>query len=481
MFRFTTIKDYHQALQSAATSCTETVQHYLSVIRAQASLNAFLEVFEAEALQRAADLDQSRANGTPMEPLHGVVVGIKDVICYKGHAVTASSRILEGYEAIYHATAIEKLLAAGAIIIGRQNCDEFAMGSSNENSAFGPVKNFIDPTRVPGGSSGGSAVAVQAGMCMISLGSDTGGSVRQPADFCGIVGLKPTYGRVSRYGLIAYASSFDQIGILANTVDDAAITLEIIAGEDEFDSTVASLPVPPYSQSNVLPSNPCKIAYFRQALEHPSLDPAIQSAIYKFIDQLKGAGYQVDAIDFAWLDTIVPTYYVLTTAEASSNLSRYDGVRYGFRQTGTDTTLTDMYTQTRSKGFGKEVQRRILLGNFVLSAGYFDAYFTKAQQVRQLLANKTQDIFAEYTALLLPTVPAPAFRIGEKNTDPVEMFLGDIYTVFANLVGIPGISLPLFRHPNGLPFGLQLMTSHFDEVTLLQLSNHMMQLAKPAS
>ena len=481
MFRFTTIKDYHQALQSAATSCTDTVQHYLTVIREQASLNAFLGVFETEALQRAAALDQSRVDGIPMEPLHGVIVGIKDVICYQGHAVTASSRILAGYEAIYHATVIEKLLAAGAIIIGRQNCDEFAMGSSNENSAYGPVKNFIDTSRVPGGSSGGSAVAVQAGLCMVSLGSDTGGSVRQPADFCGIVGLKPTYGRVSRYGLIAYASSFDQIGILANTIDDAAQVLEIIAGEDAYDSTVASLPVPAYSKATTDHQIPGKIAYFREALEHPSLDPAIQAAIYAFIGQLKQAGYQVDAIDFAWLDAIVPTYYVLTTAEASSNLSRYDGVRYGFRSAGEQNSLSDMYTLSRSKGFGKEVQRRILLGNFVLSAGYFDAYFTKAQQVRQLLANKTQEIFTDYCCLLLPTVPSPAFRIGEKNTDPVEMFLGDIYTVFANLVGIPGISLPLFRHPNGLPFGLQLMTSHFDEVTLLKLSQQMMQLAKPTA
>lgn len=479
MFRFSTIKDYHQALQSAATSCTETVQHYLAVIRAEASLNAFLEVFETEALQRAAALDQSRADGNPMEPLHGVIVGIKDVLCYQGHTVTASSRILEGYQAIYHATAIEKILAAGAIIIGRQNCDEFAMGSSNENSAYGPVKNCIDTSRVPGGSSGGSAVAVQAGLCMVSLGSDTGGSVRQPADFCGIVGLKPTYGRVSRYGLIAYASSFDQIGILSNSVEDAARVLEIIAGEDAFDSTVSSLPVPHYSQQQHLATNPCKIAYFRQALEHPSLDPAIQSAIYSFIEQLKAEGYQVDAIDFDWLDAIVPTYYVLTTAEAASNLSRFDGVRYGYRQVYENDTLNDMYTQTRTKGFGKEVQRRILLGNFVLSAGYFDAYFTKAQQVRQLLANTTRDIFSEYSCILLPTVPAPAFRIGEKNTDPVEMFLGDIYTVFANLVGIPGISLPLFRHPNGLPFGLQLMTNHFDELTLLNLSQQMMRLAKP--
>ncbi|MBU3745269.1 MAG: Asp-tRNA(Asn)/Glu-tRNA(Gln) amidotransferase subunit GatA, partial [Sediminibacterium sp.] len=304
MFRFTTIKDYHQALQANTTSCTEAVQHYLTVIGERAFLNAFLEVFEDEALQRATELDQSRANGISMGPLHGVVIGIKDVICYQHHAVSASSQILSGYKSIYNATAIDKLLEAGAIIIGRQNCDEFAMGSSNENSAFGPVKNFIDPTRVPGGSSGGSAVAVQAGLCMVSLGSDTGGSVRQPADFCGIVGLKPTYGRVSRYGLIAYASSFDQIGILASTVEDAAITLEIIAGKDDYDSTVSDNPVPAYS--SVLESHPapCKIAYFRQALTHPSLDANIRQQIEIFISKLIAAGFQVEPIEFEWLDVI---------------------------------------------------------------------------------------------------------------------------------------------------------------------------------
>ncbi|NDA62042.1 MAG: Asp-tRNA(Asn)/Glu-tRNA(Gln) amidotransferase subunit GatA [Chitinophagia bacterium] len=478
MFRFTTIKDYHQALQANTTSCKEAVQYYLTVIRERAFLNAFLEVFEEEALQRAADLDQSRAKGIAVGPLHGVVVGIKDVISYQHHAVTASSLILSGYKSTYNATVIDKLLDAGAIIIGRQNCDEFAMGSSNENSAFGPVKNFIDPSRVPGGSSGGSAVAVQAGMCMVSLGSDTGGSVRQPADFCGIVGLKPTYGRVSRYGLIAYASSFDQIGILANSVDDAAITLEIISGKDDFDSTVSDEPVPSYASLLHNQTASRKIAYFRQALEHPSLDVNIREQIETFISKLIAAGYQVEPIEFEWLDMIVPAYYVLTTAEASSNLSRFDGVRYGFRDSQSANTLQEMYTQTRSKGFGKEVQRRILLGNFVLSSGYFDAYFTRAQQVRQLLVTRTRDIFSQYQAILLPTVPSTAFRLGEKNTDPVEMFLGDIYTVFANLVGIPGISLPLFKHINGLPFGLQLMTSHFDEVTLLRFSKQMMQLAQ---
>lgn len=477
MFPISAIKDYHSALQSAAISCTETVQHYLAVIRDNKHLNAFLEVFEDESLARAAALDLVRKNGEPLAPLHGVVVGIKDVLCYQGHRVSAASHMLEDYVAIYNATAIQKLLDAGAIIIGRQNCDEFAMGSSNENSAFGPVRNFIDPTRVPGGSSGGSAVAVQAGMCMVSLGSDTGGSVRQPADFCGIIGLKPTYGRISRYGLIAYASSFDQIGIFARNINDVALVLEVIAGTDEFDSTVSDLPVPSYSHELIGGNRTGKLAYIRQALEHPSLDPAIRSSLFSFFDLLRSEGYQVDAVDMEWLDEIVPAYYVLTTAEASSNLSRYDGVRYGFRAPGDLTSPEELYTLTRSRGFGKEVQRRILLGNFVLSAGYFDAYFTKAQQVRRLLSDAFQDIFLNYSGLLMPTVPSPAFRLGEKTTDPIEMYLGDIYTVLANLVGSPAISLPLFQHPSGLPFGLQVMSARFNEVSLLRLSDRFLQLA----
>lgn len=477
MFPYRAIKDYHDGLRLAATSCTETVRHYLSVIQSHADLNAFLEVFGEEALTRATELDQERLSGKPMGPLHGVVVGIKDVLCYKGHRVSAASKMLENYEAIYNATAITRLLDAGAIIIGRQNCDEFAMGSSNENSAFGPVKNFIDPSFVPGGSSGGSAVAVQAGMCMISLGSDTGGSVRQPADFCGIIGLKPSYGRISRYGLIAYASSFDQIGIFGNNINDVALVLEVIAGSDEYDSTVADVPVPAYSSEIRLPAEVGRLAYIRQAIEHPSLDPAIRTALLDFFNQLRNEGYQVDAVDMEWLDEIVPAYYVLTTAEASSNLSRYDGVRYGFRAPGEPATPEEMYTQTRSQGFGKEVQRRILLGNFVLSAGYFDAYFNKAQQVRRLLSDATEALFASYSCILLPTVPSPAFRLGEKHADPVAMYLGDIYTVLANLVGSPAISIPLFRHPGGLPFGLQLMTARMNEVSLLRLSDRFLQLS----
>ncbi len=478
MFRYSTIKDYHTALQNGQTTCVEAVHSYLGAIRSKPSLNAFLEVYEEEALERAAALDKLTA--TSFAPLHGVVVGLKDVISYQGHHLSAGSHILENFTAIYNATAVDKLLAAGAIIIGRQNCDEFAMGSSNENSAYGVVRNALDETRVPGGSSGGSAVAVQAGLCMISLGSDTGGSVRQPADFCGVVGLKPTYGRVSRYGLIAYASSFDQIGIFAHSVEDAATVLAIIAGQDAFDSTVSQKEVPDYVAQLEQEKKTYRIAYFKQALEHPGLDPAIRSEIEAFIKKITDLGHSVEPVDFELLEYIVPVYYVLTTAEASSNLSRYDGVKFGYRAKGEGMDLTELYKATRSEGFGKEVQRRILLGTFVLSAGYFDAYYAKAQQVRRILSDRTREIFSDYDAIILPTVPSPAFKIGEKTSDPVEMFLADIYTVFANLVGIPGISIPLFKHPNGMPFGLQVMTSHFDEVSLLRLSKQLTEASTQA-
>lgn len=478
MFRYSTIKDYHIALQNGQTTCVEAVRSYIQAICDRPSLNAFLEVYAEEALQHAEALDAQRMAGTRLAPLHGVVVGLKDVISYKAHHLSAGSHILENFTAIYNATAVDKLLAAGAIIIGRQNCDEFAMGSSNENSAFGPVKNGVDETRVPGGSSGGSAVSVQAGLCMVSLGSDTGGSVRQPADFCGVVGLKPTYGRVSRYGLIAYASSFDQIGIFASSVEDAALVLEVIAGADDFDSTVSPKEVPAYSKLLYDPPKKYKLAYFKEALEHPGLDPDIRLQTDYFIKKLTNAGHTVESVDFELLEYVVPTYYVLTTAEASSNLSRFDGVKFGYRAPLTGIDLTELYKASRSRGFGKEVQRRIMLGTFVLSAGYFDAYFTKAQQVRRLLSDRTSDIFSQFDAIISPTVPSTAFKIGEKSNDPVGMFLADIYTVFANLVGIPAISIPLFQHPNGLPFGLQVMTSHFDEVSLLRLSKQLMDISR---
>lgn len=407
-----------------------------------------------------------------MGKLHGVVIGLKDVIAYKDHPLTAASRILGKYVSLYNATVVDRMLAEEAILIGHLNCDEFAMGSSNENSAYGNVHNALGEDRVPGGSSGGSAVAVQAHLCMLSLGSDTGGSVRQPADFCGIIGLKPTYGRVSRYGLIAYASSFDQIGIFGRSVRDVALLLEVISGEDEYDSTVRRQAPPVWKEEL---NRKYRIAYFKEALDHPGLDPEIRQAILQRTEEWRQAGHTVEAIDFELLDYIVPAYYVLTTAEASSNLARFDGVRYGYRTGDRQLELTEFYKRTRSEGFGREVKRRILLGTFVLSAGYYDAYFTKAQQVRQLLVERTSLIFKNFDVIILPTAPSTAWRIGEKMDDPISMYLADIYTVYANLTGLPGISLPLFGHTNGMPFGVQAMTSRFNEVSLLQFSHQMMQ------
>ncbi len=501
MFVFESIAQYHKELNNGSTTCLSVVEFYLQQIEQQKHLNAYVEVFAEEARAKATQLDlqleqqrnlkkesSDKTSGPELLPLFGVVVGIKDVLCYEGHTVSAASRMLNNFKAPYSATSIQRLLDAGAIIIGRLNCDEFAMGSSNENSAYGPTLNALDNSRVPGGSSGGSAVAVQAGLCMVSLGSDTGGSVRQPADFTGVIGLKPSYGRVSRYGLIAYASSFDQVGIFARNIPDAALLLEVIAGQDAFDSTCSSLPVPAYSKELFQPdaalfsrmeapamesvqhSKTYKFAYFRDAVEHPSLDPEIKTALLAKFDELKAAGHQVTALEFPLLEYIVPTYYILTTAEASSNLSRFDGVRYGHRSAEPVEDLADFYAHNRSEGFGKEVKRRILLGSFVLSAGYYDAYFTKAQQVRRRLFDQTQLIFKDFDAILAPTAPTPAFKFGEKSDDPIAMYLGDIYTVFANLTGLPAIALPIFWHSNGMPFSLQVMTNRFEELSLLRVS-----------
>ena len=475
MFEFTSIEQYHAQLLEGNVSCLKAVQHYLQRIDATAHLNAFLEVYTGEVIERAKQLDEKRAAGQDLGKLYGVIIGLKDVICHKDHKISAASTILQNFTSIYSATAVERLLAEDAIIIGNLNCDEFAMGSTNENSAYGKVLNALDETRVPGGSSGGSAVAVQAGLCMVSLGSDTGGSVRQPADFCGIIGLKPSYGRISRYGLIAYASSFDQIGIFGNNISDIAILLEVMAGADEYDSTVSTKEVPQYP-AQLSTGKKYRFAYFEEALNHPSLDPEISAAIKKRIVQLQNDGHKVSPVQFELLDFIVPAYYVLTTAEASSNLSRFDGVKYGYRATSSgplpmNIGITDFYKQSRSAGFGKEVKRRIMLGTFVLSAGYYDAYFTRAQKVRKILTEKIQLIFNDFDFILLPTSPVTAFKAGGKMDDPIAMYLADIYTVMANLTGIPAISLPLFTHSNGMPFGLQVMANRFDEVSLLQVSN----------
>lgn len=475
MFSYTSIKDYQSLLLNGQTNCVAAVNFYVQRAKDNLHLNAFLELYETEALARAEYLDNLQKTGSKTGKLHGVIISLKDVICYKDHQVSAASRILDNFTSVYSATAVERLLQEGAIIIGRNNCDEFAMGSSNENSSFGPVLNALDNNRVPGGSSGGSAVAVQANLCMVSLGSDTGGSVRQPADFCGIIGLKPSYGKISRYGLIAYASSFDQIGIFGQSVADVALVLEVIAGADEFDSTANHEEIEPYSSLLYSDNKKYRIAYWKQALDHPGLDIEIANSIKKFIQQLIDTGHKVEAIDFELLDYIVPAYYVLTTAEASSNLSRFDGIKFGFSVKEKNVSLSDFYKHSRSEGFGKEVKRRIMLGTFVLSAGYYDAYFAKAQQVRRILIDKTNAIFNDFDALISPTVPATAFLFGEKSNDPIEMFLADIYTVFANLTGIPAISLPLFKHVNGMPFGLQVMTSAQNELLLLRFSECLMK------
>jgi aspartyl-tRNA(Asn)/glutamyl-tRNA(Gln) amidotransferase subunit A len=478
MFLYKDIQQYHLDLTRNKISCEDAVQYYLQQINANKKLNAFTEVFADEALSQARLLDEKRKSREPLKKLHGVVIAIKDVICYKDHRVTASSKILEGFKSLYSATAVQRLLDEDAIIIGACNCDEFAMGSSNENSAYGNVLNALDHSKVPGGSSGGSAVAVQAGMCMASLGSDTGGSVRQPADFCGIVGLKPTYGRISRYGLIAYASSFDQIGIFANNITDIALLLEIMSGTDEFDSTALQLTTDSWQLTEQLQEGSerhYRIAYFKEALHHPSLDKEIKESILNLVEELRSNGHIVTEIDFDLLDYVVPAYYVLTTAEASSNLSRYDGIRYGYQTKGNIKDLTEFYKRTRSEAFGKEVKRRVMLGTFVLSSGYYDAYFTKAQQVRRLLTNKTDAIFIDFDAVIMPTAPTTAFNIGDKSNDPIAMYLADIFTVFANLTGIPGISVPLFKHSNGMPFGIQIMTKKTDELTLLQMAAYLLK------
>lgn len=474
MFTFTNIYQYHQQLLQGQVSCTQAVEHYLRQIAQHGHLNAMVQVYGEEALSQAAALDAERATLPQLPLLHGVVIAIKDVLCYQGHTVTAASRILNNFEAVYTATAVQRLLDAGAIIIGSCNCDEFAMGSTNENSCYGPVLNALDNTKVPGGSSGGSAVAVQAGLCMASLGSDTGGSVRQPADFCGVIGLKPTYGRISRYGLIAYASSFDQVGIFSPTVADTALLLEVMAGPDDYDSTALQSALPPLA-NDLKADKKFRIAYFTEALTHPSLDKEIAAGINATIAQLQAGGHTVEPVAFDLLDYVVPAYYVLTTAEASSNLSRYDGVRFGHRSQKPVDDLTTFYEQNRTEGFGKEVQLRIMLGTFVLSAGYYDAYYTKAQQVRRMLVDKVNAVFADFDALLLPNSPTTAMPLANKNDDPTAIYLADIYTVFANLTGVPGIALPLYKHSNGLPFGIQVLTKAADELTLLQISNLLME------
>jgi len=451
------------------------VEHYLNRIGQNLDLNAFVEVFTDEVRSEALRVQQKLNSGTAGK-LAGMVIGIKDNICFKGHKVSACSRILENYVSPFTSTVVERLIAEDALIIGRLNCDEFAMGASNESSYFGPVKNNADKTKVSGGSSGGAAVAVQAGLCLAALGTDTGGSVRQPAAFCGVVGLKPSYGRVSRHGIISYASSFDQVGPITNCIEDAAILLEIIAGSDNYDSTASQRAVPSYTlEKKELKKE--KIAYLSEALHSKGLDPEVKIAFERGINLLKDAGHIVEPVSFEYLEYVVPTYYILTMAEASSNLARYDGVHYGYRSKRS-LDLESTYKTSRSEGFGHEVKRRIVLGTFVLSAGYYDAYYSKAQKVRRLIRDKTNQILENYDFIMLPTAPTPAFNIGEESDDPVVNYLADIFTVQASLAGIPAISLPLGNNEAGLPLGMQFLGKRFGEAELLSFSKKFSLLLK---
>lgn len=461
------LADIQRDLSTGSLKLIDLVDSYLDRIEEGQSLNLFVDVYADEARNHAVLIQQKLDQGSAGR-LAGMVIGVKDVICYKGHGLTASSHILEGFESQITATALQRLLDEDAIVIGRQSCDEFAMGSSNENSTYGPARNPHDPERVPGGSSGASAAAVAAGMCLASLGSDTGGSVRQPAAFCGTLGLKPTYGRISRWGLIAYASSFDQIGPIAHSVDALALLLEVMAGPDQLDQTAAMEPVPAYSTAVAgSQTETFTFGVTPEVVNSPGLSSEIKLGFSQKLDQLKAEGHQVVELGFPLLDYLVPCYYILTTAEASSNLSRYDGVRYGYRHPQS-ADLEELYTHTRSEGFGKEVQRRILLGNFVLSSGYYDAYYTQAMKVRRLIQERTHEMLDQCDFLLMPTTPTPAFKLGEKSGDPIEMFLSDVFTVHANLAGVPAISVPLEQPEGALPIGLQLMGSAFEESRLLQ-------------
>ena len=442
--------------------------YYERIEKKNGRLNVYLSLTKERAMEQAARIDALAAQGDPLPPLAGLPMGIKDVLVMRGAAATAGSRILKGYQPPYDATAVSKLDAAGAVLLGKINCDEFAMGGSNENSAYGPVRNPVDTERVPGGSSGGSAAAVAANMAVATLGSDTGGSIRQPASFCGVVGVLPTYGRVSRYGLIAYASSLDRVGPFAANVRDAATLLGVIAGHDPQDATCLAAPVPDYAAESDRGAEGLRIGipaeYFAEGL-----DPEVRAAIEKGVEALRAAGCTVKPVSLPHTKYAVPTYYLIATAEASANLARFDGVRYGYRSPASE-TLPAMYSHSRDEGFGAEVKRRILLGTYALSAGYYDAYYLKAQQVRRLLADEFLTAFGQVDAIVTPTSPTPAFKLGEKCDDPVSMYLADIYTVTASLAGICGVNVPCGTTATGLPIGMQVLAAHLNESTAFRVA-----------
>jgi aspartyl-tRNA(Asn)/glutamyl-tRNA(Gln) amidotransferase subunit A len=465
-----TVDAVRTAVLEKQINATALVDEFYKKIEAEdPAIGAYLTLCKERAQGQAEHIDKLADKGDALPPLAAVPVAIKDVLTTKDVRTTAGSKILDNFIAPYDATAVERLEAAGAIVLGKTNCDEFAMGSSNENSGFYPVKNPRDHSRVPGGSSGGSAAVVAAGTAVASLGSDTGGSIRQPGAFCGVVGLKPTYGRVSRYGLIAFASSLDHVGPFAKTVKDVALILQSMAGRDPMDSTSADLPVPDYLSAVGQPVTGLRVGIPKEYFGE-GLDPQVRAAVENGIQELAKAGCEIVDISLPHTEYAIPAYYLIATAEASSNLARFDGVRYGMRSREAK-TLSEMYRKTRDAGFGAEVKRRIMLGTYALSAGYYDAYYLKAQKVRSLLARDFDEVFAKVDVIVTPTTPTPAFKLGEKADDPLAMYLADIYTVTANLVGVPGITVPCGNSKQGLPIGLQILGKHFDESTVLKTAH----------
>jgi aspartyl-tRNA(Asn)/glutamyl-tRNA(Gln) amidotransferase subunit A len=466
-----TISEIRDALTSKRASAEELVRAHLAHIeKRDADVHAYLSLSPERALAQARLIDQKIAAGETLPPLAGVPTAVKDVILTKGNPTTCGSKILENYSAPYDATAIKRLEAAGACILGKTNCDEFAMGSSTENSGFGPTRNPLDLSRVPGGSSGGSGAAVAANLATVALGSDTGGSIRQPASFCNVVGMMGTYGRVSRYGLVAFASSLDHIGPFGRSVRDVALTLQTIAGRDPMDSTSADVPVADYAGALDRDIRGLKVGVPKEYFT--GLNPEIGDNIQKGIDLFAKLGCKIETITLPHTDYAIGCYYIICTAEASSNLARYDGVRYGYRSPKYD-GLRDMYRETRDRGFGAEVKRRIMLGTYVLSSGYYDAYYLKAQRVRTLIARDFVEAFDDVDVIVVPTSPIPPFKLGEKVDDPLQMYLADIYTVTASLAGIPGISVPCGKMKSDpkLPVGMQILAKHFDETVLLQAAH----------
>jgi aspartyl-tRNA(Asn)/glutamyl-tRNA(Gln) amidotransferase subunit A len=465
-----TIDAARSAIQERSTTSVALVESFYSRIQKEDSqIGAYLTLCKERAVEQAERMDRMAAEGKSLPPLGGIPIAIKDVMCTRGVRTTAGSKILENFVPPFTSTAVSRMENAGAVILGKLNCDEFAMGSSTENSAFHPVRNPRDTSRVPGGSSGGSAAAVAADMAVVTLGSDTGGSIRQPASFCGVVGLMPTYGRVSRYGLIAFASSLDHIGPLAKSVKDAATVLRAIAGRDPMDSTSADVPVPDYVAELDQPLPGLKIGVAKEYFGD-GLDSEVRKAVEDAIQTLAKLGCEVIPISLPHSEYAIPAYYIVATAEASSNLARFDGVRYGYR-TKNARTLSEMYRRSRDDGFGAEVKRRIMLGTYALSAGYYDAYYLKAQKVRTLITRDFDEAFKKVDAIVTPTSPTPAFKLGEKANDPLAMYLADIYTVTADLAGIPGISIPCGETREKLPIGLQILGRHFDEATILRLAH----------